>query len=92
MLEILLCERTRRVSKQRMADLLWVDSLQNPHAAQETYVSILRQHLHAGTTGQGQLVVTEPGGYRLAGDHVEVDLDRFDRLAARGTRHDLRRR
>ena len=83
-LEILLTERGRPVSKDRMADLLWGESLpRNVSATLETYVSVLRNRLEPGTRKDQSIVVTEPGAYRLDADRAEVDLDKFDELLAR---------
>lgn len=53
-------------------------------AALENHVSILRRHLDG--VGRGRdLVVTDPGGYRLATERIDLDLDRFDeRITAAG--------
>ena len=50
----------------------------------ENHVSVLRRHLDG--VGRGRdLVVTDPGGYRLAADRIDLDLDRFDeRITAAG--------
>jgi PAS domain S-box-containing protein len=84
-LELLLVERGRRVTKDRLADVLWGDALpKHAFAALENHVSILRRHLDAHGRGRG-LVVTEPGGYRLAANRADLDLDRFDeRITAVG--------
>jgi DNA-binding SARP family transcriptional activator/tetratricopeptide (TPR) repeat protein len=86
-LSILLAHRGRIVSKDRIADLLWGDGLpKNVAATLETYVSKLRRALE--TIAGGEIVVTEPGGYRLDMTEVDHDLDRFDR-SSRGSRADL---
>jgi hypothetical protein len=49
----------------------------------ETYVSLLRRRLgHEPWVGR-RLLVTEPGGYRLAAEELRVDADRFDELVRR---------
>ena len=46
LLEILLNERGRAVSKERLIDLLWPDDLpQHAAATLDTYISVLRRHL-----------------------------------------------
>ena len=83
-LEILLCERGRPVSKERLADLLWGDALPaNVSATLETYVSVLRRQLGQKKDG---LVLTEPGAYRVDTSRLWVDLDELDACVARGDR------
>jgi DNA-binding SARP family transcriptional activator len=78
-LEILVLERGHTVSKARLADLLWGESLpQNHQATLETYVSGLRQALEPGIRPRDSAVLTERGGYRLDLARVRVDLDDFD--------------
>ncbi len=80
-LEILVTERGHVVSKSRLADLLWGESLPQNHAATlETYVSVLRRTVQPGVRAAESVIVTEPGGYRLDAGRVEVDLDVFDGL------------
>jgi DNA-binding SARP family transcriptional activator len=84
-LEVLLLARGHIVAKDRLADQLWGEALpKRALAALENHVSVLRRHL--GGDGRGRdLVVTEPGGYRLAAERVDLDLDRFDeRITAAG--------
>ncbi len=84
-LELLLVARGHGVTKDRLADQLWGEALpKRAFAALENYVFILRRHLGPGGRGR-ELVVTEPGGYRLAAGQVDLDLDRFDeRITAAG--------
>jgi DNA-binding SARP family transcriptional activator len=83
-LEILLAARGRRVPKDRMGEMLWPKELpQNLAATLATYVSVLRRTLEAVGTSGRDLVVTETEAYRFAVEHADLDLDRFDRLAAR---------
>jgi DNA-binding SARP family transcriptional activator/tetratricopeptide (TPR) repeat protein len=87
LLEILLVERGRAVSKDRLADLLWGEALpENVPATLEKHVSILRRQLGGK---KDSIVVTEPGAYRLDSTRVVVDLDEFDGLVARGDRASL---
>jgi DNA-binding SARP family transcriptional activator len=82
--EILLAERGRSVSKERLADLLWGERLPQKYVATvESYVSVLRSRLEPGRAGRGSVVVTEPGAYRLATGLMRLDLDVFDELVAR---------
>lgn len=70
--EILISERGRAVTKDRIADLLWGEEPpRNVAATLETYVSVLRRNLRA-------IVRTEPGAYRVEMDALELDLDQFD--------------
>jgi DNA-binding SARP family transcriptional activator len=84
-LELLLMARGHSVTKDRLADQLWGEALpKRAFAALENYVSVLRRHLDG--VGRGRdLVVTDPGGYRLAAERIDLDLDRFDeRITAAG--------
>jgi DNA-binding SARP family transcriptional activator len=84
-LELLLMARGHSVTKDRLADQLWGEALpKRVFAALENYVSVLRRQLDG--VGRGRdLVVTEPGGYRLAAERIDLDLDRFDeRITAAG--------
>jgi DNA-binding SARP family transcriptional activator len=79
-LELLLIARGHTVTKDRLADQLWGEALpKRVSAALENHVSVLRRHLD--DVGRGRdVVVTEPGGYRLAAERIDLDLDRFDEL------------
>jgi DNA-binding SARP family transcriptional activator len=84
LLEILLLERGRRVSKQRLADLLWADNPpQNYSATVESYISVLRRTLSPGGAPRDSLILTDHGGYRFANERARVDLDLFDDLLAK---------
>jgi len=84
LLEILLLERGRIVAKDRIADRLWgADLPQRVAATIESYVSVLRARLGDRGGQAAQLIVTAPGGYRLAGDRLRVDVDRYIRLLQR---------
>lgn len=76
--EVLLLDRGRPVSKDRIADCLWGERPPvSPAATIETYVSQLRRIL-------GRPVIrTETGGYRVPADAVASDLDAFDTLVQR---------
>jgi DNA-binding SARP family transcriptional activator len=76
LLEMLLLERGRVVTKDQLAEGLWGEELPERVAATvETYVSLVRRHVGDG----GRLVVTKPGGYRLVTEVASLDLDAFDR-------------
>lgn len=77
LLELLLLERGRAVSKDRLADGLWGEALPiSASASLETYVSVLRRRIPNGR----DLIATTRSGYQLVRDAVSVDLDEFDRL------------
>jgi DNA-binding SARP family transcriptional activator len=83
-LEILLAARGHRVPIDRLADLLWGERLpQDPAAALQTFVSVLRRRLSPDRRRARELVVTEPDAYRFAVELVDLDLDRFDQLLER---------
>ncbi len=59
-LQILTVERGHVVSKSKLADMLWGESLpRNYFATLETYVSVLRQTLEPGGRARESVVVTE---------------------------------
>nr|WP_256468744.1 response regulator [Pseudarthrobacter sp. SSS035] len=79
-LEILLMNFGSAVSKTRIMDLLWGGN--HPAVALptlESYVSVLRRHLQAGTGRTGPLR-TVTGGYAIDRSLVDLDLDRFETL------------
>lgn len=78
LIELLLLERGRTVSKDRLADELWGEALPVSTAGTlETYVSVLRRRIPGGR----DLIATSQGGYQVVDGAVSVDLDEFDRLA-----------
>jgi DNA-binding SARP family transcriptional activator len=86
LLEALLLARGHTISKPRLAELLWGESLpRDASAALENYDSVLRRRL-APDGGGRELIVTEPGGYRVPAEHVDLDVDRFDELIERAER------
>jgi pimeloyl-ACP methyl ester carboxylesterase/DNA-binding SARP family transcriptional activator len=81
LLEVLLIERGRAVPKDRIAELLWGEAQPRRAAATiETYVSVLRGRLDRPPGLGRRLILTEPGGYRLAAEELAVDVDRFEAL------------
>ena len=81
LLEVLLINRGRAVTKDELADALWGDRLPRDQVATlEAYVSVLRTRLQPGAARRESMIITEPGAYRLDTSKVEVDLDEFDRL------------
>ena len=87
LLEILLNERGRVVSKDRIVDLLWPDDLpQNAAATLDTYVSVLRRHLEptiVRARDSRYLRRVHPG-YLFDASEVEIDVDRFQALIVEG--------
>nr|WP_255411800.1 BTAD domain-containing putative transcriptional regulator [Cryobacterium sp. Y11] len=85
-LEILLLNFGRPVSKSSLIDLLWRDSPpQKAVASVESYVSVLRQHLQPGNGRFGPLRTTT-GGYLIDSSTVDLDLARFDSLVREAQR------
>lgn len=85
LLAILLLHTAQVVPIDRIIDGIWPDK--PPQSAVEnirTYVHQLRALLRQ-TSGRGRLE-SYPGGYRLIADPDELDLLRFNRLAADGRR------
>ena len=81
LLAVLLLHRREVVSTDRLIDELWGE--RPPATALKTvqvYVSHLRKALG------GDLLVTRGHGYLLAAEPDQVDVDRFERLAAEGRR------
>jgi pimeloyl-ACP methyl ester carboxylesterase/DNA-binding SARP family transcriptional activator len=75
LLEVLLLERGRPVSKDRIADCLWGERLPRSTVGTiETYVSQLRRLLGRG------VIRTESGGYRIPVEAVSTDVDAFEAL------------
>ena len=85
-LEILLINFGRPVSKSSLIDLLWRDSPpQKAVASVESYVSVLRRHLQPGY-GRFGLLRTTTGGYLIDSATVDLDLARFDSLVREAQR------
>jgi DNA-binding SARP family transcriptional activator len=83
-LELLLVARGKPLSKDRLADVLWGESLpRNVSGTLETYVSVLRRRLEPNKGRGSSVLVTEPGAYRLNLDRADVDLDEFDEMVTR---------
>ena len=79
LLALLLLNRNQVVSSERLIDELWAD--EPPATAMKTlqvYVSQLRKELGA------ERLVTRPPGYLLHVREGELDLERFEQLAAEG--------
>ncbi|MEO3827704.1 BTAD domain-containing putative transcriptional regulator [Actinomadura sp. B10D3] len=79
-LTALVLARGRVVSDQTLVELLWEDAPPATAQAQiQTYASRLR-----GLLGDGAVVDRHRPGYRLHIEHADVDLARFEGLAAEG--------
>ena len=79
LLAVLLVDRNRVVSTDRLIDELWGDEPTETAAkALQGYVSQLRKAI-----GPDRLL-TRPRGYELRVDEGELDLDRFERLVREG--------
>ncbi|MBM2614650.1 winged helix-turn-helix domain-containing protein [Actinoplanes sp. LDG1-06] len=80
LLAVLLANRNRVVSADRLIDDLWGDDAPaNPGAALQVRVSQLRKALNDAEPGARDLVESCPPGYRLRAG--EVDADQFTALA-----------
>ncbi|MFM2078760.1 MAG: hypothetical protein RJA49_2650, partial [Actinomycetota bacterium] len=85
-LEVLALSGGQIVSKDVLIDTLWrKQHPANPAATVEVAVSLLRSVL--ATITDDQVVVTEPGGYRLDLDVAVVDMLEFDRALAAAEHH-----
>src|SRR5215207_4341198 len=77
LLEALLVQRCRSLTKDQLAEMIWGGALPRKVAATiESYVSLLRSRLGAASG----LIATETGGYRAELGGVQVDVDAFDSL------------
>lgn len=82
--EVLLLARGHLVTKELLAESLWRDERpMNVVATLETYVSVVRRHLHRDRAIARRILVTASGAYRLGAEHLELDIDRFDDLLRR---------
>ncbi|HEX2160013.1 MAG TPA: BTAD domain-containing putative transcriptional regulator, partial [Actinomycetes bacterium] len=74
----------RVVSAERLIDALWgEDPPESAGVSLRVLISRLRKGLAA--VGCDAAIHARPPGYVLAGDEVDVDVDRFEALAARGS-------
>jgi DNA-binding SARP family transcriptional activator len=83
LLAMLVLRANQPVPRDVLVDQLWGEHL--PAGAQHTlevYISRLRKAL--GDAAGYQLVLTRPGAYLLRVEDEHVDVNRFERLAARG--------
>ncbi|HVF79032.1 MAG TPA: AfsR/SARP family transcriptional regulator, partial [Solirubrobacteraceae bacterium] len=88
LLAVLLLHHGEVVSSDRLIEEIWGE--QPPADAQtalQAHVSRLRKLLEPEHSGTPALLVTRPPGYVLAIDPDQLDLRRFETLAAAGRRH-----
>ncbi|GAA2112123.1 BTAD domain-containing putative transcriptional regulator [Actinomadura alba] len=86
LLAMLLLDAGRTVDARRLIEGVYGERAPGDAAhALQSQVSRLRSALRAGGL-PGDLVLFEPGGYRLAIDPEDVDVHRFERLAGEGRR------
>jgi pimeloyl-ACP methyl ester carboxylesterase/DNA-binding SARP family transcriptional activator len=84
LLEILLVHQGEPVPKDRIADLLWGESLpRDPMRTVEAYVSVVRSKLDPDQDRARAILRREPAAYRVALEDARVDLREFDDLVAR---------
>src|SRR4249919_887894 len=85
LLACLLLRANQVVSSETLIDVLWGDNA--PETATHTlhvYVSQLRKVLRQARSPHQAGLVTEGRGYMLEVDPDDIDLDRFERIAAAG--------
>ena len=93
--ELLVLARGAPMPKDRLADLIWGESLPvNVNGTLETYVSVLRRKLTLPGCDGRRLIITAHEAYALPVDGYELDLARFDELVrlADVAEHSARRR
>jgi DNA-binding SARP family transcriptional activator len=79
--EILVLARGEPVPKDRLADLIWGESLPvHVNATLETYVSVLRRKLAEASASGRDLITTQREAYALPAEGYDLDLARFDEL------------
>ena len=91
-LAVLLLERDRVVSVDRLLELLWGESSDKAQSSLQVYVSRLRTALEPGRRPRdpATVLVSQSPGYRIAVARGDVDLYRFEDTVAHGL--DLLRR
>lgn len=82
-LEALLAHGGGPVSKDKLVSMLWEgDGARGSKANLETYTCVLRKHLHTAAPGIEDVIGSVAGSYTLDMSRVDLDLDRYRRLAA----------
>jgi DNA-binding SARP family transcriptional activator len=86
-LVLLALNAQRVVSTERLIDALWGENPpESAGVSLRVLISRLRKNLAAAAAaGCDDAIHARSPGYVLAGDDVDVDVDRFEALAARGT-------
>jgi SARP family transcriptional regulator, regulator of embCAB operon len=86
----LLLHRGAPVGKERLVDLVWDGHPPNGCVATlETYVCLLRKRVQPLLPAGSSLIRTLAGRYAMDMSLVDLDLDRYERLAATGLRPDV---
>jgi len=86
----LLLHRGVPVAKERLVDLVWDGHPPNGCVATlETYVCLLRKRVQPLLPAGSSLIRTLAGRYAMDMSLVDLDLDRYERLAATGLRPDV---
>jgi predicted ATPase/DNA-binding SARP family transcriptional activator len=84
-LALLLLRAGETVASAWLIDEIWGEAAPTTAAKSiQLYVSQLRKALRATRPGAEHLLATRPGGYTLAVDGHDLDVDRFTRLCAEG--------
>src|SRR4051812_20645494 len=84
LLVLLALNAGRVVAAERLVDALWgEDPPESAGVSLRVLISRLRKGLAAA--GCDAAIHAQPPGYVLAGDGVDIDVDRFQALAARGS-------
>ncbi len=85
-LAVLLLERDRVVSVDRLIELLWGDEADKALSSLQAYISRLRSTLepHRRPRDPARVLVSQPPGYRLIVDRSQVDLYQFEDETATG--------
>jgi DNA-binding SARP family transcriptional activator len=85
-LAVLLLERDRVVSVDRLIELLWGESADKPLSSLQAYVSRLRSLLEPDRRPRdpATVLISQSPGYRLAAPRGDVDLYRFEDTVAAG--------
>ena len=85
-LEMLLLACGNTMSKEQLAEALWGDEPpRNSNGAVEQAVSTLRRRLVSSAATARMMLQTEPNAYRLATEHLDIDLVRFEQAWQRAT-------
>lgn len=85
-LEALVAHGGAPVSKDRLVSMLWpADGAPGSKANLETYICVLRKHLHAAAPGSEDVIGSVAGSYMVDMSRVDLDLDNYRRLVAAAT-------